>query len=282
MIEAAWQPAVAPDGHRWDVLIVQPPAATRRLVWLPALGVAARHYEPLARAFAARGVAVHVHEWRGLGSSSLRASRDVDWGYRELLLHDIPATLALAMRDGTPLTLGGHSLGGQLAACTAALHPDAADALWLAASGSPWPRAFPRRTRAWLPLAYRLLRAIARLNGALPGRRLGFGGNEARSVIRDWSGTALSGRYAAPGVGDLEPRLAVLDVPVRAAVLRDDWLAPESSLRYLVGKTAASSIAVDFFDGARLGVHADHFAWMRAPSPIAEFLVDAVSGREAI
>ena len=42
---------------------------------------------------AAQGIAVFVHEWRGNGSSTQRAGRRQDWGYRELLgtiLNKIP------------------------------------------------------------------------------------------------------------------------------------------------------------------------------------------------
>ena len=76
----------ATDGHQWTLLVRQPTEPPRmHLLWLPALGVAARHYLPFAEALAARGVAVYLHEWRGNGSSSLRPSHTQDWGYRELL-----------------------------------------------------------------------------------------------------------------------------------------------------------------------------------------------------
>ena len=71
------------------------------LLWLPALGVAAKHYLPFAEVLAERGVAVFVHEWRGHGSSSLRAGRQHDWGYRELLELDLPAS-----EDGMRRALG--------------------------------------------------------------------------------------------------------------------------------------------------------------------------------
>lgn len=274
MIEVAWRPCETQDGHRWEVLTAAGPSVDRVLVWIPALGVPARSYEAFARALAARGVAVVVHEWRGFGSSSLRASRACDWAYRELLQLDIPATRAAARAAfGRADVVGGHSLGGQLATCSLALDPDGVDALWLVASGAPFWRAFPLRTGAWLPLAYRLLAALAALFGALPGRRLGFGGTEARSVIRDWSRTGLSGRYRAPGVGDLEPMLARLDLPVRAVLPAGDWLAPRSSLDYLVGKTATRDVAVATLDAAALGTHADHFAWMKRPDAVVDALL---------
>lgn len=265
-----WLP-VEREGHRWDALCISPPDARRVLVWLPALGVPARHYEPFAQALADRGIAVVVHEWRGFGSSSVRASRDCDWGYRELLLVDIPATreCATLRHAGLPLVVGGHSLGGQLATCSLALDNAFAEELWLVASGAPYARAFPWRYRAWLPMAYRLLAGLARAFGALPGRRIGFGGQEARGVIGDWSRTALTGRYAAPGVGNLEHRLRTVDVPVRAVRFTRDWLAPEGSLAYLLGKTGAGAAETHVLDATALGTRPDHFAWMRVPQAVS-------------
>src|SRR5690606_35588613 len=125
----------------------------------------------------------------------------------------------------------------QLACCRLALAPGTADALWLVASGAPYWRAFPMPHRAGRPFAYRFLPWLARVNGALPGRRIGFGGNEAAGVIRDWARTAISGRYAAAGLAqDLEAGMARLTQPVRALLLSDDWLAPRSSLDFLLSK----------------------------------------------
>lgn len=262
----------AGDGHRFELLAVVPDGARRSLLWLPALGVAARHYLPLAQALADHGVAVFLHEWRGHGSSSVRAARDCSWGYRELLQLDLAASEAAveAAAPGLARIAGGHSLGGQLAACRTGMGPVDYRALWLAGSGAPWYRVFPRRERLWLPLAYRLLPWLAERAGSLPGRRIGFGGNEARGVMRDWAGTATSGRYAAPGLGDLEPGMAALGIDVCAALFARDWLAPASSLDYLLSKfPRARTSAVATFDAATLGVDADHFAWMQAPAPVA-------------
>ena len=170
------------------------------------------------------------------------------------------------------MIVGGHSLGGQLATCSLALEPAFASALWLVASGAPYARVFPWRHRAWLPLAYRLLAGLARAFGALPGRRIGFGGQEARGVIGDWSRTALTGRYAAPGVGDMEERLRAITVPVRAVRLTHDWLAPRGSIDFLVAKTGANDVRVHSLDAEALGARPDHFAWMRSPAPVAAAL----------
>ena len=270
-------PVQAGDGHRWALQACLPDAPVASLLWLPAMGVAARHYLPFAQALARHDVAVFVHEWRGNGASSLRADRAHDWGYREVLTCDLPASeSAIAERLGNiPRVIGGHSLGGQLAACRLAISPASAQALWLVASGSPYWRAFPPPQRYALPLAYRFLPWLAQVRGALPGRLVRFAGNEARGLIRDWSRSALGGRYAATGLDvDLEAQLATVDVPVRAAVLADDWLAPESSLRFLLSKLPRSSAQAAVFDSPETGAAADHFAWMKAPDAIADWLTD--------
>lgn len=272
-------PVEAADGHRFDLLVhdlAQPRAA---LLWLPALGVAARHYAPLAAALAGHGVMTFLHEWRGHGSSTLRAGRRCDWGYRELLTLDIAASrqaLERTLGNGTATVtrvIGGHSLGGQLASCRLALAPGDARHLWLVASGSPHWRAFPPLQRRLLPLAYRFLPWLAERCGALPGRRIGFGGRESRGVMRDWSRSALSGRYAAKGLGiDLEAALGGVDARTTGVLLEHDWYAPRSSLEALLDKMPRVQPGVALLDDRTLGARADHFHWMRHPDAVAALL----------
>lgn len=264
------------DGHAWTLLARVPAKPVATLLWLPALGIAARHYVPLAEVLAAQGIAVFVHEWRGHGTSSLRAGRTQDWGYRELLAHDIPASeAAIVVRvPGVERIVGGHSLGGQLACCYAGLTAHQVHRLWLVASGAPYWRAFPVPMRWWLPLAYRFLPWLANRFGALPGRRIGFGGNEARGLIRDWARSGLSGRYAARGLdADLEQALAASALEVHAVVMARDPLAPPSSLGFLLSKLAASHVSTDVLDGAQLGATADHFHWLKRPEAVVARLM---------
>lgn len=263
---------VAADAAAADLWQAVPPGPVRDLVvWLPALGVAARNYQPFARELAARGIAVALHEWRGIGSSNRRAGRHCDWGYHELLTLDLPATLAAA-RTAFPqarLWLGGHSLGGQLAALQAALDPGGQAGLILVASGAPYWRTFP-----WyrlIGLVVTIAPWIAAMRGHFPGRRLGFGGNEARGLIADWARSGRTGRYAAAGLDqDLERRLAAVRLPLLALRLRDDWLGPQASLDWLLGKMPQSSPERGLLVPADLGgIAADHFAWMKVPQPVA-------------
>ncbi|HEY5851508.1 MAG TPA: alpha/beta hydrolase [Lysobacter sp.] len=266
----------AEDGHRWTLLARIPANPQASLLWLPALGVAARHYLPFADALAARGIAVFLHEWRGGGSSSLRAGPDSDWGYRELLGNDIPASEVLVARHAPDVVriIGGHSLGGQLACCRLGLSPATAQRLWLVASGAPYWRAFPLRTKWFLPFVYRFLAWLADRNGALPGRRIGFGGQEARGLVRDWSRTGLSGRYAASGLDiDLDAAMAAIEVEAHGIAMDSDWLGPESSLRFLLSKLRHAQTRVDVLDAAALGTRADHYAWMKQPAAVVSRLL---------
>jgi predicted alpha/beta hydrolase len=260
------------DGASADLQFVSPAQTAHDvLLWLPALGVAARNYLPLAHALAARGVVVALHEWRGGGSSDRRASRAVDWGYRQLLADDIPASLA-ALRRAYPtarLWLGGHSLGGQFAALTAALATELPAGLVLVASGSPYWRKF---RHAWLIRAfYTFVPLVAAICGYFPGRRLGFGGREARGVMSDWARSGRSGRYAAAGMPqDMEAALARLRVPVFAWRLEDDWLGPARSLDWLLQKMPGAPSETGLICSSDLaGARADHFSWMKSPSTIA-------------
>ena len=273
-------PLTADDGHRYSLIARIPPQAQASLLWLPALGVAARHYLPLAEALAAHGVAVFLHELRGNGSSNLRASRRVDWGYRQILAADIACSDA-AMAAQAPATtriLGGHSIGAQFAACYLALHPQAFQTLWLVASGSPYWRNFPAPKRYVFPFAYQFVPWIADLRGSLPGRQLGFGGDEARSLMRDWARVGLSNRYAAAGMDiDLEAALARVSVEIRAVLMSRDWFAPRRSMQALLDKLPRSTSSFTTLDRNALGVTADHFAWMKQPQAV----VDALLGRDA-
>ncbi len=268
-------PLTAADGHRFRLLLRAPAAPAATLLWLPALGIAARHYLPFAEALAARGVAVFVHEWRGHGTSSRRAGRDSDWGYRELLTTDLPASVeGIRQRfPALPKIVGGHSLGGQLAACLLALQPQTAERLWLVASGSPFWRVYPRPRKWVLPPSYRFLSWLADRNGALPGRSIRFGGREARGVMRDWARTGLSGRYAGKDMEiDLEAALGGVHAPTRVVLLADDWLAPRASLDFLLAKMRPGDTRVETLDVHRLGGRADHFAWMKRPDAVAAAL----------
>ncbi|SEM20732.1 Predicted alpha/beta hydrolase [Luteibacter sp. UNCMF331Sha3.1] len=268
------------DGATADLVVYRPDGSIKgALLWIPALGVAARHYESFAVALAAHGIAVGVHEWRGHGSSDRRASRRCDWGYRELLVFDLPRSLEslAACVPDVPLLVGGHSLGGQLACLLAALTPVPLAGIALVASGAPYWRKF----RPWVWLAYAFAPLLARVVGRLPGRRIGFGGNEARGVVSDWARSGRTGTYVAAGLAvDLEGALRRQSAPVHSLRLCDDWMAPAASLAFLVDKMPDAPHTAGVVSTTDLGgVRADHFAWIKRPEGVAQRLAGAILSR---
>jgi len=260
------------DGARAEALLVPASQPRAGLVWLPALGVPARAYLPFASQLAERGISTLVHEWRGIGSSSVRASRQVDWGYARLLATDLPATAGLAHPAfaGVPLHWGGHSLGGQLACLHLARRPADGVGLVLVGSGAPYWRAQRPAIAAALWAAMAGVPALGAAFGFLPGRHLGFGGREARGVMRDWLRCVRTGRYRAGGLeDDLESALSRLRCPVLALHLRDDAFGPLSALGHLLGKLATPAPRIVTLGPAELQVPADHFAWMTRPDRVA-------------
>jgi pimeloyl-ACP methyl ester carboxylesterase len=168
------------------------------------------------------------------------------------------------------LFIGGHSLGGQLGCLFAGLQPQEVEGLAVVGSGTPYWRAFDTRG---LPLrvGFSLAHWSARLRGYFPGRRIGFGGNEARGVIADWVRSGQTGRYAARGLDrDLEAALARQAQPVLALRLAEDRLGPGASLRHLLEKMPRAVSETQVLDAGAIGVRADHFSWMKQPQAVAD------------
>lgn len=262
-------PIVAGDGHASLLRLHRSSEPGPGLFWMPALGVPAAKYDAFAKALVAEGVTCAVHEWRGNASSSLRARRGVDWGYRELLQHDLPASIA-ALDSATRWHFGGHSLGGQFAAMAAARQPHASAGLALVATGVPQASTFRGRQRLGVGLFAGVLPLLTRVAGYYPGHRLGFAGREAGQLMRDWGATVRTGRYDHYGHrDDLDSVLARLQQPVLGVRMAHDWLVPEASMQALLGKVGSGVKSVECFDDARLGARADHFRWMRQPQALA-------------
>lgn len=248
------------------------------LLWLPALGVAARYYEEFGNVLRTQGTALVTVEWRGTGTSVVRAGYRQNWGYRELLL-DAAQALGVAQRQFPDRIwlVGGHSMGGQLAALLAAVvgtgefaFAQPVHGLVLVATGVPYWRLFSGRMR-WGVLAFaNTLPLLMAVVGYFPGKALRFAGREARGVMRDWRYSALTGRYAARGVKlNLESALVKLNFPVCAIAMEQDPLSSMASLQGLLAKMPEAGSSLTCLSAADLGTRADHFGWLKRPDAIA-------------
>jgi predicted alpha/beta hydrolase len=240
------------------------PEAPLIVIW-PAMGVPARFYRPFATGLRQAGLAVAVADLRGTGASTPPASRTARYGYAELA-GDVGAVLA-ELKSRRPVVLLGHSLGGQ--ACLlhlAQLGGAEVRGLALVAVGLPYWRAYRRRRRLGVLAFTQVIHATTVLLRVWPG--WGFGGRQARGVIRDWSFTARTGRFPTRGGVDLEPAVAAVRTPVLAVSLERDRYTPAPTVDHLVGKLAVAQVWREHYDGG-----ADHFSWARSPGPIIDRVV---------
>ncbi len=266
----------ASDGHRFEVSLYRAAqAGAPLLVFLPALGTPGKVYRHLAAALTAQGVQVALTDWRGMASSSMRASRGCDFGYRELVEIDAPALLAeLAQRaPGAPLLVGGHSLGGQLGALTAATQPPVR-ALVAVASGTVSLPSFSRRLQHGIRLIGTLAAVTGPLLGYFPGARLGFGGREARTLMRDWFHVARTGRYQPVGSAiDFEAALSKLTIPALTLNFERDTWAPVAAADKLRTKLSGSRSEQWVWGDAECGGNGfDHYSWIRQGDRLAPAL----------
>jgi predicted alpha/beta hydrolase len=262
-------------------LYPEPPGAgpVPAVVVFPAMGVPARYYRAFAAELRSAGLAVIVADLRGTGSSTPRPSRASSYGYAELI-DDVGAVLAeLKPRlDGRKLVLLGHSLGGQAALLHLALNGGSGvDGLALVAVGLPYWRSYSGRRRyAVLPYT-QAIGATAAMLRVWPG--WGFGGRQARGVIRDWAYTARTGRFPRIDGVDAEARVRSVRIPTLAVSIEGDQYVPHEILDRLCDKLPAAPIRREHYTAADAGGRLDHFAWVRASGPLAARVAAWAAGR---
>ena len=247
------------------------------LLCLPAMGVPARFYQSMMQSLAnATGGPVYTAELRGQGNSAERAERGADFGYREIVEEDLPRWIDhLAFHHPQRrIVLLGHSLGGQLAVLGSAALATRLSALVLVAAGTAHHRVWPASHRLRAKLTVHAVSLAARLLPWYPGRRLGFGGNQPRRLMRDWSFNALTGRYRMEGssrdADAIERALREVDLPVLALQMADDPVAPTGARDELLARLPNALITRrDLAQRAQGNAWQRHFSWACDPDAMA-------------
>lgn len=249
---------------------------------LPALGVAARKYEALAGQLVERGFNVLVADWPGQGESRPRPSRRFDYGYRQLVEDFVPNLRDAAARhfpDSAQVLLG-HSLGGQVATLYAAARPDSGVTVVGVACGNIHYRHWTGLRRLMTPSVAVLFNLLTAVLGYLPGKRIGFGGHEARSLMRDWGRVAWTGRFDHLGLHFVAP--AESAIVSHYIAIEGDTFAPPASTRGLAEMIQALP-TVELLPSPRPPSENPHSAWLKAPATVADSLAGwlALSGLQA-
>lgn len=269
------------DQHRFNATFYSTPDSSAPvLIFLSALGTPAKVYRHLAMEMVQHGVQVCTPDWRGIDSSSVRASRTSDFGYRHLVELDIPALIA-AVRDRAPrapIWLGGHSLGGQMALIAAAGNPEPIAGVVLIASGSVHLPCYHGKLRWGVRLLTIVSSIIGPILGYFPGARIGFGGREAAGLMRDWSHVARTGEYRPVGSQlDYEHQLRALDRSVLAITFAADSWAPAQATQALLKKVTHSKPVHLHWDASETeGVAVDHYSWIKRPNLVASSIAQFI------
>lgn len=226
-------------------------------VTVPAMGIPAAPYKRFAKHLQERGHTVVTADYRGQGESEVPLTTASRWGYGEHA-EDVAAVIGhVRERAGGKVVLVCHSLGGQVAAALEAATPGTFDALVLAASSTPYWKAY-RGRKALVPLGYSaLFDVLGRTQGVFEGKRFGFG-RQSRTLMSQWRGFAWTGQL--PG-GAPDAR----DLPLLAVSFGEDSYAPPEAVDALVG----------FFHRARvtrrhLEEPTGHTGWLGKPAPLVE------------
>ncbi len=253
--------------ERLGLHVYPEPDSDRPLVVLfPAMGVPARFYRSFAAELSSAGLWAVVADLRGTGTSTPRPSRASRCRYADLA-DDVGAVLdALKQRRaGRRTILLGHSLGGQACALYLARSGGSTvDGLVLVAVGLPYWRCYSGARRATVLGLTQSIGLTSAALGVWPG--WGFGGRQARGVIRDWAYTARHGRFRDAA---LESALAQVTTPVLAVSVDDDQYTPPATTDRLCAKLTAAPVQRAHYPTAEAGGRLDHFQWVRSGGALA-------------
>ncbi|MCU4304680.1 alpha/beta fold hydrolase [Acinetobacter ursingii] len=180
------------DGIYAEVNIINQYAKT--IVILPAIGVEIDKYQKLITGLNTNGFNTIAADYPGCGRNIPKVSSHFDYGYRDLLQDFIPQLINLAPQPHSQqnVILLGHSLGGHLATLYSQQHDVTVIGI---ATGNIGLHYWDLKGKIQILKAISVFSLLIQIYGYLPGKKVGFGNKEAKSLIQDWCKTGLTGTY---------------------------------------------------------------------------------------
>jgi predicted alpha/beta hydrolase len=247
-------------------------------ILFPAMGTAASYYYPFAKSLAEKGFTAITADLRGIGHSGIRPKRGVDFGFNEMLELDYKGILEKvdALFPGKRKFIIGHSLGGILASLYLSKYPKAADGLILIAACNIYYKGWSGIRKWWLLFGTQMMNFFATLFGYHAGNIVGFGGIGAKTVIKDWSYTARTGKYRVKNsTHDFERNLKNITPNVLAVSFKHDILAPGKAVDNLLGKfNSDSNIVHKRLADVSPGKPYSHYNWVRNNDEVIGIISD--------
>ncbi len=238
---------------------------------LPAMGAPTRLYKRLYDGILQADLSVAIMNLRGEGLLKKdQLVSDGNFGYVELLkdIDDVIAFITHKYPNKSIVTIG-HSLGGQLG-CLYSCHKNS-DVLAsiVIAGGNVGYHSWSGLARFKTFLVTQFFGIISMLIGWFPGEKIGFGGNQPKNIMIDWSRNARTGIYKLINQ-KIDYEMVSKDVKslFLGIVIANDFFAPYSSTKSLLDKFPSSdrkisTIKADSFKE----VTPNHFSWLKEPEP---------------
>ncbi|MBX7224861.1 MAG: alpha/beta fold hydrolase [Chitinophagales bacterium] len=246
---------------------------------LPALGMSSKHYLHFGTFLSEKLSAVCVcADLRGLGLSSIRVSKGIDFGYEDIVndIKDI-MTVIWGNFSGKKTFIIGHSIGGQLAALYLAREKPPIDGLLTIAACSVYYKGWGDGMQGYILLFQtQFIGVLSRILGYFPGKKVGFGATEAKTLMTDWSRLARTGKFLpANATCDYEKLLPEIKLPIRSFAIEKDNFAPVAAIHYLgkkfdATKTGWKCVVIPRQQGE---IKLNHFNWLKYP----EYLLNDLS-----
>jgi len=246
------------------------------IICLPAMGVRATFYKNFAKELNSKGYNVITADWRGQGKSSIRASRKMNFGYKEFI-SDIKQLIEFSeiWFPNTKKLIVGHSLGGQVGSLFTSRFTEYIDGLILIASCSVYYKGWNKKTSLKLFFAGKVFYPLSRVFGHFPGNIIGFGGKEAQFVMKDWCFNTISGKYQITNSNfDYEKSLSKLCKNILTISIENDYLASKDAVENLCQKfNSKSNIEHLHLTEKETEIKPlNHFSWAKKPTYFSEII----------
>jgi predicted alpha/beta hydrolase len=173
-----------------------------------------------------------------------------------------------------PIYLFGHSLGGQLSCLYASKNPEKVDGLILSATCSVYYKGWQGASAYRILAGTQFANLVAATLGYFPGKKIGFGGVEGRTVIRDWSHQSRTGIYRLSNdLFDYETALSELKKPILFVSYEGDSLSPKGAVEHLSGKLETADIEhLHLSKSDPRNDDYNHFNWAKKPEKLVQIV----------
>lgn len=232
-------------------------------------GIPRRFYTRFARHATTRGFAVLTYDYRGIGDSAPESLVGYEARYRDWGQRDMPGAInyLTSRYPGVPLTIIGHSTGGQQLGLAENVDLVRA-AAFIAVSTGYW-RGLPALYKWFSLVAWKLyIPLVSRVYGYAPARKIRWGENLPTGVAKEWGAWCLEHQYLAAYFDQTGHRTSPdgtpfgrhyfdkVQCPVHAFYFTDDPIATPANISPMLALFSKAAIETTWYAPEDLGLKA--------------------------